>query len=192
MYNYSTDLAGSGPGGSLTQNDVINAFRDYWNRHMMWTRGYIIALINDTSNIEYISQRGIQNTHSLVELLNRFYRYQASRTVEDLLLERFTVSENVLKAIMVGDEAAYVEAKAEWFRLTDTLVTVLSSLNSYWDLTVLRKLVRDHYTALENEMRYRFSQRDFNEFKFTEADHTAQEIADYLARGIILQFGIMP
>lgn len=190
MYNYPADLIRSGTGGSLTQSDVINAFRTYWSRYTLWTRAYITARAGGMGDPEYIARRGAENARSFAELLNRFYRYQAARSVENVMLERFTASQNVLNSIISGDEALFRDAKAKWFSLTDTLVTLLASLNPYWDLAVLREMVGAQFATLENEIRYRMSPHTQSAFDFDEAEILGERIADYLARGIILHLAI--
>lgn len=173
--------------GRLTQRAVIDTFREYWERHTLWVRAYIVNLINNSPNTVYIYQRIVENASEFAKLYCGFYDEECD--IRDLLISRFVPTQRFLYNIFTGDEAAARQEAEEWIRYAGAFAERIAELNPYLDITELRRLQTEYLDAIEAEMRDRMTQRGYGD-DYPETELAAREIADYLAQSIIYQFAI--
>ncbi|MDD4774463.1 MAG: hypothetical protein PHZ09_12810, partial [Eubacteriales bacterium] len=147
---------------------------------------------DETSNTVFISQRMFQNALEFAGFLRKFYGYENAQYVLRILIDRNIVLQNTLVDIENGNEEKAAAGIAEWFRLSGQLTEQLAEMNPYWDPAGLNDFMNTHWAVVEHEMRYRLAQRGGSPeiFEYPESDLFATNFADFLAQGIIRQFGI--
>ena len=71
----------------------------------------------------------------------------------------------------------------------ENITGLLASLNPHWSISELRALFGEHFGVFADEAR-QLSRRQPGHTDLRRGSLLTEEIADYMARGIIRQFGI--
>ncbi|MCL1949495.1 MAG: hypothetical protein FWF59_07165 [Turicibacter sp.] len=163
--------------------------RKLWAQHAAWTDQAIRAILDDTPAQGEIVDRLLRNQDDIGDLFKAFYGNDAGAEVARILRGHIQLAGEVLTALRNDDKAAYKEAMTKWYANGDEFARYLNSLNPYWDTDVVRKMMEMHLGIIEKQAEAHHSQQWDKEIHFSDkGDKHLEEMADFLAAGIINQF----
>ena len=174
------------PAPSVTLRDGM---REAWIDHCVWSRMVIVGMFNDLEGTKAYEERLFANVEDLEGLLARYYGDGAVK-FGILFEEHVLIGGKVLSAIRSGDEAALRSVEPAWYENAQQIADLLWTLNpEYWDRGMLSWMWRMH---LDMVLSQAFAHKnldwrgDVSSYDKVQAE--ALEMADYLSRGILLQF----
>src|SRR5678816_3006752 len=76
--------------------------RKLWTDHVVWTRDYIIAAVDDKPDQEAAAKRLLKNQEDIGRAVGAFYGSQAGDALTKLLKEHITIAVDLIKAAKTG------------------------------------------------------------------------------------------
>lgn len=173
------------------QMDLINTFRELWEQHIMWTRSFIISTVSDLGDVDFVTQRLLENPQDFADVLRRFYGYDISKKFEALFKNHLLLSAKLLTDAKAGDTNSVDADRVEWYKNSDEIADFLSGANPYWNKKEWQNLLYDHLKTTEDEATYRLTmQYKADIANYYEIENEVLNMADYMATGIIQQFNL--
>lgn len=171
------------------QADLTNQFRRLWGHHVIWTRLFIISTLEELDDLEYVTNRLLENPADFANILSIFYGNDNSFEFEELLREHLTIAADLVKALKQGETMKADQIRKDWINNADDIASFLASLNPYWDEEEWKSMLQSHLTLTENEIKLRLNENYSQDIaNFNEIESQALDMADYMASGIIQQF----
>lgn len=173
------------------QLSLINRFRELWRLYILWTRQYIVNTACGFENSALITSRMVNNDKDLALLFRRYYDYEDSLLLEQLLNKQFLLSAKLVDSVKLKDSELKSAVKAELIKNTDDIASFFSSINPYWSKDYWQQLLYEQLYMLEYEGTCRYlSQYNSDAAIYQVIDDQARALADYMAQGIISQYKI--
>lgn len=179
--------------GSKTpeQLNLINRLRELWRLNILWTRQYIVNTACGFENSALITSRMANNDKDLALLFRRYYGYEDSLLLEQLLNKQFLLSAKLVDSVKLNDSGLKSAIKTELIKNTDYIASFFSSMNPYWSKDYWQQLLYEQLNMLEYEGTCRYlSQYNSDAAIYQDIDDQARTLADYMAQGMISQFKI--
>lgn len=174
---------------SATQPDLRTAMRTLWADHVIWTRGFIVAAVNDDPSAQNALARLLRNQEDIGNAIVPFYGAAAGARLTELLKEHITIAGELVTAAKAGNAAAQADADRRWHANAGDIATFLSEANPHWPRATLVSMLNSHL-ALTTQAAVARLQRDWNGdvAAFDRIFAQAMEMADALTDGIRAQF----
>jgi len=174
---------------SLTPAQLTQELRRLWSEHVIWTREYVVAAVDNHPSAAAAAARLLRNQEDIGKAVALFYGDAAGQQLATLLKEHITVAVDVVKAAKGGDKAAYAKADEAWQQNAVAIAEFLSKANPNWPRAVLVDMMKEHLTTTTATVVARLN-------KDWEADARAFDkvyahilhMSDALAAGIVKQF----
>lgn len=169
--------------------NLNNELRRLWQEHILWTRFTVLALINNTSDLELVTKRLLQNPSDFEKLLSDFYDISTSREFERLLREHLTIATDVVKAAASKNTDEFNRLNEMWHKNADEIAALMNKMNPYWEYEMVRNMMYDHLNLLLSEITAIINgdiQSSIDFYNATEMQ--AYAMADVFRDGIISQF----
>jgi len=174
-------------------NDVvfslIRAIERLWTDHVVWTRQYVIAAVDERPEAEAAATRLLKNQEDIGGAVVPFYGEDAGAQLTDLLKQHILIAVDLIAAAKSGDEEQFATYDRKWDENADEIATFLSTANGHWPKKVVVDLLSLHLSLTKDEVVARLEkdyQKDVDAF-----DQILTEIltlADALSDGIVKQF----
>jgi hypothetical protein len=163
--------------------------RKLWTDHVVWTRDYIIAALNDQPDTKAAATRLLKNQEDIGNAVATFYGAAAGQQLTTLLKEHITIAVDLIKAAKAGDKAGQQQADSRWQQNAVQIAEFLSKANPHWPKDVLASLMTRHLSTTTAEVVARLNKDwDADVRAFDEVYEHILQMADALADGIIKQF----
>ena len=163
--------------------------RKLWTDHVVWTRQYIVAAVDDRPDKDAAAKRLLKNQEDIGAAIAPFYGQENAAKLTELLKEHITIAVDLVEAAKAADDARFQEINANWQRNGDEIADFLSAANSHWPQATLREMMAMHLSTTIDLAQARLEknwERDVQAFDAVY-DHILQ-MADALSEGIIAQF----
>lgn len=185
----SSTPAASANMSSAMQPDLRTAMRTLWADHVIWTRGFIVAAVNDDPSAQNALARLLRNQEDIGNAIVPFYGAAAGARLTELLKEHITIAGELVTAAKAGNAAAQADADRRWHANAGDIATFLSGANPHWPREALVSMLNSHL-ALTTQAAVARLQRDWNGdvAAFDRIFAQAMEMADALTDGIRAQF----
>jgi hypothetical protein len=165
------------------------ALRKLWSDHVIWTRQYIVAAVDDRPEAGAAAERLLKNQDDIGAAIVPYYGRAAGDKLTGLLKEHIMIAVDLVAAAKKGDNDAFAKHDRRWSDNAGQIAKFLAGANPNWpekdvtDLLSLHlKLTKDETVArLQNDWKADIKAFDdiFNEILV---------LADALYDGLKAQF----
>lgn len=188
--------AGSAPSAAEHQASTVPAgaalrqdLRKLWTDHVVWTRAYIVAALDDRPDAQAAAARLMTNQEDIGTAVAGVYGRPAGDRLTTLLKEHIAIAVDIVKFARAGDSASQQQAAAKWRRNGEDIAGFLSEANPHWPRATLLEMMNTHLSTTTDEVVARLKKdwaADVRAFDAAYAHILA--MSDALADGIVKQF----
>lgn len=171
------------------QFNLLGDMREAWIQHIYWTRLLLISIANRLADQGATTARLLENPADIAAIFANFYSPATAGTIEQLLTEHLTIGSDLITALR-DDQTAEAEALTRrWYQNADQLAEALSSINPFYSIDEVQRMLYDHLDLTTQEVEARLA----NDFEvdiaaFNRVEQEALSMADYFSSGIMRQF----
>jgi len=168
---------------------LTRAMQRLWTDHVIWTRLYVIAAVDDRPEAEAAAGRLLKNQEHIGAAIVPFYGREAGARLTDLLKQHILIAVDLIVAAKAGDKAKFATYDKKWDENALEIASFLAGANSNWPKKALVDLLNLHLSLTKDEVVARLEknyQKDAEVF-----DEILTEIltmSDALSEGIVKQF----
>jgi hypothetical protein len=163
--------------------------RKLWTDHVVWTRFYIVAALDDHPSATAAANRLMQNQEDIGRAIAKYYGEPTGQKLTVLLKEHISIATDVVKAAKANDKAALQEADNRWQQNALQISDFLSEANPYWSRTTLSQMMRMHLSTTTDEVTARLNNDwDADARAFEKVYDHILKMSDALSEGIVKQF----
>ena len=180
----SGSTAVSAPAATLKQD-----MRKLWTDHVVWTRAYVVAAVDDRPEAKAAADRLLKNQEDIGRAVGTYYGAAAGQQLTTLLKEHITIAVDLVKAAKAGDKAGQDKADQRWQENATQISDFLAKANSNWPRETLVGMMKMHLSTTTAEVVARLKKDWEGDIRAYDAvyDHILK-MADALSDGIIKQF----
>ena len=166
----------------------FNMIKDFRQISTEWTylsRFYMVARITGLGNEKYVTERFYALTSRMKEKFELILGTEQANNVLNLTSIYTIRLEELITAVLSGDQAA-IDAKVnEVYQSTDELAAYLSSINPYWNVEKWEELLHT-YIGFLVEVSTALQKKNYLDFlqTFEKLLYSALSIGDYYALGL--------
>jgi hypothetical protein len=163
--------------------------RKLWTDHVVWTRDYIIAAVDDKPDAMAAANRLMGNQEDIGNAIAGYYGAAAGQQLTSLLKQHISIAVDLIKAAKAGDKSAQQQADSRWQRNAVDIANFLSKANPNWPQATLVDMMKTHLSTTTTEVVARLT-KDWNgDVRAFDAvyDHILM-MSDTLSDGIVKQF----
>lgn len=176
-----------------TQQQVrlMEQLRKLWEQHVYWTRFFIISTAADLGDLEPVTKRLLRNPEDFAAALTPFYGEQIANQFKELLTQHLMIAADLINAAKKHETEKQDEAHKQWFANADKIAAFLAGINPNWSEKQWKNLLYDHLDMTEREAELRLGGKYAEDIElFDYIENEALKMADYMAEGMIQQFGL--
>lgn len=174
-------------------NDVTfslyRAMQRLWTDHVVWTRQYVIAAVDDRPEAEAAATRLLKNQEDIGGAIVPFYGEDAGARLTDLLKQHILIAVDLVAAAKSGDQEQFATHDKRWDENAVEIAKFLSTANSFWAQKVVVDLLNLHLKLTKDEAVARL-EKDYEKDAgiFDQILTEILTLADALSEGITKQF----
>jgi predicted ArsR family transcriptional regulator len=174
----------SAPAAALKQD-----MRKLWTDHVVWTRAYVVAAVDDRPEARPAAARLMKNQEDIGNAVGTYYGAAAGQQLTTLLKDHINIAVDLVKAAKAGDKAAQDKADRRWQDNATQIADFLSKANPNWPRATLVDMMKMHLATTTTEVVARLKKDWEGDVRAYDAvyDHILK-MADALSDGIIKQF----
>jgi hypothetical protein len=163
--------------------------RKLWSEHVMWTREYVIAFLDNKSETPQVAQRLLKNQEDIGNAIVPYYGKAAGDQLGSLLKEHILVAVDLLDAAKSGNQTKYQDADARWHKNAQDLAAFLGKANPNWNTTDIVEMLNMHLNLTTQEA-VAHMQKDYVKDigLFDQIYNQILGMSDQISAGIIKQF----
>ena len=174
----------SSPAATLRQN-----MRALWSDHVIWTRDYVVAAVDDRPDQQAAAARLMKNQEDIGGAVAAYYGQAAGAKLTELLKAHISIAVDLIKAAKAGDSAAQQQADRLWHRNAEDIADFLSKANPNWPRATLVAMMNMHLSTTTDEVVARLTKNWEQDVRaFDAVYHHILEMSDALSDGIVKQF----
>src|SRR5215831_6522616 len=91
-----------------------NALRRLWTDHVVWTRQYIVAALEEAPDAEAAAGRLLRNQEDIGNAVVPFYGEEAGARLTQLLKEHILIAVDTIAAAIADDEQEFHKQDRRW------------------------------------------------------------------------------
>lgn len=169
--------------------ELSNAIRKLWEQHTVWTRATIVSLVFDLPDVDYVTNRLLQNPVDFGNLFSVYYGDRIGGRLRDLLREHLVIAAELVKAAKAGDSESAAEIEKRWYANGDEIAAFLGRINPFWSEEEWTMMYRTHLDLVKEEAVNLITGNYQEEPSvYDRLETQALEMADTMTKGIISQF----
>lgn len=164
--------------------------RKLWTDHVVWTRDYIIAAVDDKPDAKAAENRLMKNQDDIGAAVGKYYGASAGQQLTTLLKEHIAQAGDVVKAAKAGNKTALQQNSDKWEKNAVAIADFLSKANPQnWPRATLVDMMKKHLSTTTTEVQMRLNKDWDGDVRAFDAvyDHILM-MSDALADGIVKQF----
>ncbi|HEX2240747.1 MAG TPA: glycosyltransferase [Actinomycetota bacterium] len=168
---------------------LTRALQRLWTDHVIWTRQYVIAAVDDRPEVEAAATRLLKNQEDIGGAIVPFYGEAAGAKLTELLKQHIMIAVDLVAAAKSGDQENFSVHDKAWDQNAADIAAFLSGANSYWPEKVVVDLLNLHLSLTREEVIARL-EKDYEKDAqiFDQILTEILTLADALAEGIMKQF----
>ncbi len=173
------------------ETSLRNTLRQLWEQHVMWTRSFIISTAEGLGDLDLVTTRLLKNPQDMADALRPFYGDQVAKKFQMLLTEHLSIAGELVNAAKAGEQGKADALRKKWYQNADDISAFMSSLNPYWSKENWQKMLYEHLQMTEAEATNRIGKNYEKDIAlYDQIEDGALKMADYMAVGLIKQFGL--
>jgi hypothetical protein len=172
-----------------TTFSLARAMQRLWIDHVVWTRQYVVAAVDDRPEVEAAAGRLLRNQEDIGNAIVPFYGKKAGKALTDLLKEHILIAVDLVAAAKAGDGKAFKTQDKRWTRNAEDIAALLAGANPYLTKRDVVDILYLHLSLTKDEAVARL-EKDFAKDAAT-FDQIVTEIltlSDALSQAIVKQF----
>lgn len=169
--------------------DLRTTMRRLWTDHVVWTRDYIVAAVDDKPDAMAAANRLMKNQEDIGNAVGSYYGAAAGQQMTTLLKEHISIAVDLIKAAKAGNKTAQTQADERWQKNAVDIATFLSKANPNWPKDTLVDMMKQHLSTTTAEVVARLTKDWAGDVRAYDAvyDHILM-MSDALSDGIVKQF----
>ena len=168
---------------------LMKTWRKLWVQHVMWTRSFVISTASDLGDLDFVTQRLMQNPGDMAEVIRPFYGNQTAATFQRLFTEHLSIAAKLVNAAKAGDTESVAELEEKWYQNADEIAAFLAAVNRYWNKQQWQDFLHSHLKMTKSETVYRLSGKYADDIMtYDKIEREALQMADYMTIGMAHQF----
>ncbi len=174
---------------SSAEQMLSDQFRLLWEQHVYWTRMFIISVVFDLPDMQYVTNRLLRNPKDFANVLQLFYSEDIVSDFVDLFTQHLSIAAELVKAAKAGNNAVATDAEKRWYANADQIAKFFASINPYWSEQEWKRLLYDHLAMTKNEAVYMLNKKYADSINvFDNIEQGALDMADLMTQGIVKMF----
>ena len=163
--------------------------RELWAEHVLWTRDYVVAAIDDHPSTSVVAARLMKNQEDIGNSIVPWYGKEAGTKLTSLLKEHINVAVELVGAAKAKDSVKVSAADKRWHQNSKDIATFLSGANPNWQESTVEKMLNEHLSLTAQEATARLEKRWDDDVRlFDQIFDQIMHMADALTDGIVKQF----
>ena len=184
-----TTYEAAGTVADPTAPNLRLAMRKLWSEHVIWTREYIVAAVDDHPSAPAVSRRLLRNQEDIGNAIATYYGADAGTKLTGLLKDHILIAVDLVGAAKAGDAAKKADADRRWQANAADIATFLSEANPNWQRQMVLDMLKEHLSLTTQEAVDRLERRwDDDIATFGRVYAQSLIMADALTDGIMKQF----
>ena len=181
-----------GSGSALTSAEAISltrAMQRLWIDHVVWTRQYVVAAVDDRPEVGEAATRLLKNQEDIGNAIVPFYGKAAGKKLTELLKQHIMIAVDLVAAAVAGDERKFKAFDRKWDRNADDIAGFLAGANPNLTKRDVADILHVHLVLTKDEAVARIK-HDYKKDAAT-FDQIVTEIltlSDALSEAIVAQF----
>ena len=135
--------------------------RKLWTDHAIFTRQFIVDLLDNLPSIDYTIDRLIKNQEQTGNCFRPFFGDVAADNIVFLLKEHITVAAELFKAILSGNITDATTLEDQWTANVENMSTCLCTINQYYSIDELLDMFKTHLILTKYQFIARMD-KDYN------------------------------
>jgi hypothetical protein len=165
------------------------AVRKLWADHVIWTRLYVMAAVDDRPEADAAAGRLLKNQEDIGASVAPYYGAAAGERLTGLLKKHIMIAVDLVAAAKSGKDQEFAKHDKRWTANAEEIATFLSGANPHWPKKDLSNLLALHLSLTKAEAVARITKDWANDVKaFDDIFVEINTVADALADGIVKQF----
>lgn len=174
------------------QLQLSNTMQRLWIEHVLWTRLFILSTAFSLPDLQFVTERLLQNPVDFAKVLKPFYGEQIAMQFKRLFTDHLLIAAQLVNAAKAGDTAEVEKQRRRWYANAEDIAKFLASINPFWSERKWKELLFDHLRMTEDEAVFILTgqyENGIQEYDNIQAE--ALRMADVMTCGIIRQFCIV-
>ena len=165
------------------------ALRKLWSDHVIWTRQYIVAAVDDRPEAGAAAERLLKNQDDIGAAIVPYYGQGAGDQLTKLLKEHIMIAVDLVDAAKKGDNDAFAKHDQRWSANAGEIARFLAGANPNWPEKDVTDLLSLHLKLTKDETVARL-QKDWKAdiAAFDDIFNEILVLADALHDGLKAQF----
>ena len=135
--------------------------RKLWTDHAIFTRQFIVDLLDNLQSIEYTIVRLLKNQEQTGNYFRPFFGDVAADNIISLLKEHITIAADLFKAIQSGNTSDATILEDQWTANSENISTFLGTINQYYSIDELSDILKTHLILAKYQFIARMD-KDYN------------------------------
>lgn len=170
---------------------VSNTMRRLWTEHVLWTRFFLVSTTFDLPDLEYVTNRLLQNPHDFAAELRPLYGKQIAGMFDNLLTEHLLIAARLANAAKEGNTAEVEKQRNLWYINAKNIASFLASINPYWSEDNWRDMLFAHLRMTEDEaVQMLTGKYEQSIAEYDRIQEQALSMADVMTYGLLRQFNL--
>jgi len=168
---------------------LTRAMQRLWTDHVVWTRHYVIAAVDERPELEAATTRLLKNQEDIGNAIVPLYGKAAGKRLTALLKQHILIAVDLVAAAKAGDQKKFKTFDKKWEKNAEDIATFLSGANPHLTKKDVVDLLHLHLSLTKDEAVARIS-KDFHK-DVAVFDQILTEIltlSDALSQAIVAQF----
>jgi hypothetical protein len=171
------------------QLTLYQDMRKLWSEHVMWTREYVIAFLDNKSEVPQVAERLLRNQADIGNATVPYYGKAAGDQLGALLKEHILVAVDLLDAAKSGNKTKYADADARWHKNAVDLATFLGKANPNWNTQAIVGMLNNHLNLTTQEAVAHMNKKYAEDIGlYDQIYDQILGMSDEISAGIIKQF----
>jgi hypothetical protein len=179
-------------GLTYRQLQLADTMQRLWIEHVLWTRFFILSTAFSLPDLQFVTERLLENPGDFARVLKPFYGKQAAMQFKQLFTDHLLIAAQLVNAAKAGDAAEVDKQRKLWYANAEDIARFLASINPFWNKFTWRDLLFLHLSMTENEAVFILTgqyEKGIKEYDDIQAQ--ALKMATVMTSGIIRQFRIV-
>ncbi len=184
------DAAATPAARTMSKARFHDRMRKLWEDHVTWTRLAIVTFADGSAGFDATAARLMANQDDIGDAIKPYYGAAAGNRLTALLKDHIGIAVRLLQAARAGDDAAFEQARADWYANATDIADFLAKANPrYWPRATMRSAMTMHLDQTLAEAGHELT-GDYaaSVADYDEIHHHILVMADVLSRGIVRAF----
>lgn len=160
-----------------------------WEQHIMWTRMLLISIAESLKDLDATQSRLLENPKDIANVFKEYYGNNVANIIQKLLTEHLVIGKELIIALKNNEQLKAKELNKKWYKNADEIAEAFSSINPFYNIEEIRKMLYEHLYLTINEVSNRLKGNYLQDIK--DYDLVQKEIlrmSEFFVNGIVKQF----